>query len=780
MPPPPTQPPEIVPPPSLDDVQFIERLGAGLGAGRFMARLQGVSSPVSLLIEHAPHTSRHDFIEWARRLAQVTHATIPRLVRVEDVLSPAYVAFDHVPGRTLAEALDAADPAHPLSPLDALSITLQVASGIRAAHRQGLTHGGLAPRTVVLSERPGAADGVRITGWVPCPEPLDEDVRKADVKAIASMLHHLLTGMVPPSEMLEQRRGETSRLEGNGGRFDDIVLGWEDARRDLGGLTPLVTQLLERADVHADIDRLIDLIVPYYRRLLDEEYAEVDAALAQTQARADELARWQRQERELESKLRWVKQWLREHADEVAPTSARLGRLEQRAQKLRNVELEMAMLLDRRLPPTTRPPRPSAAVAALEPVPTTPPRPDDPPAPAVARTAPPAPLAPQPMSQAPAERAPEPVVPGPAPALAPASPPAAEKDDRPAPRRTGRLDQPSRRMRDERSLAERRRWVTRAAAGLGLLAVAGGLWRLIAGGDAGYESRPVPKFSATSGPPSAAAPASSAGSVEPALAFASAPATDVVSAAPSAPTPPPGMLYVPPGLLSPGLAPAQVDAVLAQCRLDFGDRPQAKACLPELFKDEAPAAPSPVKGFFIDQYEVSQARYAVCVTRGRCPVLRLHWDLPEQPATGVDLRAAEAFCRMNDARLPTVDEWLYAARGKDARAFPWGDTPVRENGEARANAGAFIGGKRAADREDGHPYAGPIAVFAARGASPFGVANLAGNVREWTSTEVTGSVMVMGGGWKNLGHELRLTRREFLRPTDFAPDLGFRCVRDLP
>jgi formylglycine-generating enzyme required for sulfatase activity len=601
-------------------------------------------------------------------------------------------------------------------------------------------------------------------------------MRAADVRAVGSMLYRLLTGIVPPSEALEESRRDGPRLEGGGGRFDDVVLGWEEARRDLGGLSPLVVALLERADVHADIDRLIDLVVPYYRRLIDDEYRQVDTALAAARATRDEVERWQRQERELESKLRWVKQWLREHAEEAGTVAAGVAAMERRESRLRTLELEMGMLLDRALPPSTRPA--SVAPPALEPVPTTPPRPDAPPAPATARTAPPASLAP---SEAPADLAPESVVPGPAPSPDPAPAPAlaSTQDDRLPPRRSARLDQPSRHTRLERTRGEQRRWVSRAAAALGLLAVAGGLWRLFVGSDAGYESRPVPKLSAT--PASRGASSGPASAAQPGTAVVGlAPATEAASAPASAPTPPPGMLYVSPGLLSPGLAPAQVDAVLAQCRLDFGDRPQAKACVPELFKEEAPAAPVPMRGFFIDQYEVSQARYAVCVARGRCPVLRLHWDLPEQPATGVDLRAAEAFCRMNDARLPTVDEWLYAARGRDARAFPWGDAPVRERGEARANAGAFIGGKRAADREDGHPYAGPIAVFAARGASPFGVANLSGNVREWTSTEVTGSVMVMGGGFKNLGHELRLTRREFLRPTDFAPDLGFRCVRDLP
>lgn len=768
--------------PSVEDVQFLERLGDGLGAGRFHARLAGVPGTVSLLLEDPRHTDRRDFVAWARRLATVEHPTVPRLIRVEDVLSPAFVAFDFAPGETLETALGV-DPARPIPLLDALSITLQVASGIRAAHRRGLTHGGLAPRTLVLSPREGAADQVRITGWLPCPETIDEGVRAADVRAIASMLYRLLTGIVPPSEVPAESRRDGPRLEGGGGRFDDVVLGWEEARRDLGGLAPLVVTLMERADVHADIDRLIDLVVPFYRRLIDEAYREVDAALASARALRDDVERWQRQERELESKLRWVKQWLREHAEEVGTAVAGVSSMERREARLRTLELEMGMLLDRALPPSTRPA--SVAPPALPPLaehPTTPPNESAGSAPARARTPTSAP-APAPADASTSVAVPEPPSPSSPPSPEPAPlPPVARPT--PAERRRARSDDVVIRPRRSRAAP--------IAAALGLLAVAGGAWRMFGGPDAGYETGGRVAGSTPAGAPATAAPAKAPGTSAPTAAptapptapdTAPRPLAPTAPAPPTAvggPTPPPGMVYVPPGRLTPGLDAAAVEAVLAQCRLDFGDRPQAKACTAELFKDERPEPPRAVAGFFMDQYEVSQARYATCVDRGRCAPLRLHWDLPEQPATGVDLRLAEAFCRASDARLPTADEWLWAARGADGRAFPWGNEPVSEGDEYRANAGSFTGGKRSNGRADGHPYVGSIAIFALRGASPFGVINLAGNVREWTSTELSGSVVAAGGGWKSLGHELRLTRREYLRPSDFAPDLGFRCVRNLP
>jgi formylglycine-generating enzyme required for sulfatase activity len=586
------------------------------------------------------------------------------------------------------------------------------------------------------------------------------------------MLYRLLTGIAPPSETQEESRRDAPRLEGSGGRFDDVVLGWEEARRDLGGLSPLVVALLERADVHADIDRLIDLVVPFYRRLLDEEYRQVDVALSSARALRDEADRWQRQERELESKLRWVKQWLREHAEEARSAAEGVAASERHEARLRTLELEIGMLLDRALPPSTRPA--SVAPPTLPPLadhPTTPPDDSAPSAPARARVPTEAPVAAPPVAAPPPAPAP--------PREVSAVPPAARPS--PADRRRARSEDVVLRPRKSR--------LAPVAATLGLLAVAGGAWRMLGGPEPGYETAPRgPGAPASVAPPSAAATALSASTAPPTTA-PTAPDTAPRPLAPTAPAPPTaaggpeppaGMVYVPPGRLTPGLDAAAVAAVLHQCRLDFGDRPQSKACTADLFKEEQPEAPREIAGFFMDQYEVSQARYATCVDRGRCAPLRLHWDLPEQPATGVDLRLAETFCRANDGRLPTTDEWLWAARGADGRAFPWGNAPIGENGEYRANAGAFHGGKRSNGRADGHPYVGSIAIFALRGASPSGVINLAGNVREWTSTETSGSVVAMGGGWKNLGHELRVTRREYLRPSDFAPDLGFRCVRNLP
>ena len=180
------------------------------------------------------------------------------------------------------------------------------------------------------------------------------------------------------------------------------------------------------------------------------------------------------------------------------------------------------------------------------------------------------------------------------------------------------------------------------------------------------------------------------------------------------------------------------------------------------------------------QFEVSQGAYADCRRNGPCVRLLLHWDLREQPATGVTHEMATVYCEWRGKRLPTADEWTYTARGHaDPRLYPWGDAPAVEDGLHKANYGKMGSKGGVPNRDDGHKYAAPVGVFQERGSSPFGAANLAGNVREWTSNGEGDGFVVVGGGWKDLAHDLRVTRREVLKPSRSENDLGFRCARDV-
>ncbi|MCA9540072.1 MAG: SUMF1/EgtB/PvdO family nonheme iron enzyme, partial [Myxococcales bacterium] len=250
-------------------------------------------------------------------------------------------------------------------------------------------------------------------------------------------------------------------------------------------------------------------------------------------------------------------------------------------------------------------------------------------------------------------------------------------------------------------------------------------------------------------------------------------------AAPEAPAgPPPGMVEVPAGMVHPGLSAAAREKALAQCKVDLEGYP-ISFCTERLDQD-AEAPPRPVAAFFIDRYEVAQEGYSQCLTAGVCLPLRLTWELSTQPATGVTRDMAAAYCAWRGGRLPTADEWLHAARGDDERLFPWGDEAPGAGDKARANYGRFTHKGGLPERIDRQKYAAPVDTYGDRGASPLGVANLSGNVREWTSTEADGQGVVMGGGWREAPFELRVTRRERMPLDGFKNDLGFRCVMDLP
>jgi formylglycine-generating enzyme required for sulfatase activity len=144
----------------------------------------------------------------------------------------------------------------------------------------------------------------------------------------------------------------------------------------------------------------------------------------------------------------------------------------------------------------------------------------------------------------------------------------------------------------------------------------------------------------------------------------------------------------------------------------------------EASDDEKPQRRVYLEEFWIGRYEVTNAQYAAFArATGRT------WSVPagedNYPVTDVSWDDAEDFClwvsRVTDRliRLPTEAQWEKAARGPDGREFPWGEAAPDA---ARLNYDLLE--KRTT----------PVGRYGPRGDSPYGAADLVGNVWEWTSS----------------------------------------------
>jgi formylglycine-generating enzyme required for sulfatase activity len=152
--------------------------------------------------------------------------------------------------------------------------------------------------------------------------------------------------------------------------------------------------------------------------------------------------------------------------------------------------------------------------------------------------------------------------------------------------------------------------------------------------------------------------------------------------------------------------------------------------------------------------------------------------LGDHPVVQVSARDAAAYCAWRGLRLPTEPEWEFAARGSDGRRYPWGNEPPAQQGERYANFGTVA--CCAPDASDGFLRTAPVGRYP-KGASPFGLLDMAGNVWEWTSSPHSarnGDVALRGGGWGNNPYGLRASYRHG-NPPDIGLDMvGFRCAAD--
>lgn len=235
--------------------------------------------------------------------------------------------------------------------------------------------------------------------------------------------------------------------------------------------------------------------------------------------------------------------------------------------------------------------------------------------------------------------------------------------------------------------------------------------------------------------------------------------------------PPTGMVLIPEGEFTMGRTFATDDD-------ETGMRPL-------VLRDDRPAHKVRIDEYWMDATEVTHAAYAEFVaSEGHRPPH--HWpegEMPDgmkrYPVYNVDWEDARAFCMWKGRRLPTEAEWERAARGgSEGSRYAWGnEKPDRTKARYSTQAGP-----------------GPVAEHAPNG---FGLYDMAGGVTEWCEdwferTYYSASPLenpqgpqdgmyriVRGGAWSDGPNRITVFFRNWVRPNQRTPNLGFRCVQDV-
>ncbi len=147
-----------------------------------------------------------------------------------------------------------------------------------------------------------------------------------------------------------------------------------------------------------------------------------------------------------------------------------------------------------------------------------------------------------------------------------------------------------------------------------------------------------------------------------------------------------------------------------------------------------PLKPVPNTSVELEQFEVTNARYALCVQAGVCspppPGLSTYYDdgAEDFPITGINVLDAAVFCTWIGRELPSYPAWLQAATRGGVSTWPWGND---EPDALRANFSYHA-------EEEPVSRVGPA--VRADGRNEEGIYDLAGNVAEWTTSAPLGVV----------------------------------------
>ena len=221
-----------------------------------------------------------------------------------------------------------------------------------------------------------------------------------------------------------------------------------------------------------------------------------------------------------------------------------------------------------------------------------------------------------------------------------------------------------------------------------------------------------------------------------------------------------------------GSTPAEIQAatvLCAQCPREwYADEEVRESTLKPFVLDTTPVTVGAFKAFAeAREYRTGAEKRGFAYTMNADTLVKtpsLSWrssldagqPAMDLPVVAVDFEDAKEFCAWKGKRLPTEDEWEYAARGPERHIFPWGNEfapaldPVSRLPRADAEPKEGIGG-------------------AYRGMS--------GVVWEWVDTDVGSRKVLKGGSWIQANPATRRAAAHRYEKPDTADSAsGFRCA----
>jgi len=203
------------------------------------------------------------------------------------------------------------------------------------------------------------------------------------------------------------------------------------------------------------------------------------------------------------------------------------------------------------------------------------------------------------------------------------------------------------------------------------------------------------------------------------------------------------------------------------------------------FPKEKPIHKVFLSPYWISKYEITFKQYdSFCEETGYKKPFDENWGRDKRPVINVSWFDALAYCDWLSTktglvfRLPTEAEWERASKGNNDRIYPWGNSePTNSNANFNYNFEKTT----------------EVDKFK-KGASPFGLYDMSGNVREWCldwydekfygvspqmnpkGPNIGNSKVIRGGGWGYDSSFLRTTDRNRWVPDDYSNEIGFRIV----